>query len=169
VARYDLGLALEHLTHERFAQAQRLISDLPSGAREDTDVLLLEAVLLVQGGDLARAEGVCRRLLDRDDMNAGAHYVLGLCREGAGDRAGAVEEHEAAAFLDPGFAMPRLQLGLLARRSGDRELSRRELVKAQALLLREDSARLLLFGGGFNREALIALCGAQLDACGGRE
>jgi chemotaxis protein methyltransferase CheR len=169
VARHDLGLALEHLTHERFAQASQLISALPSGAREDADVSLLEAVLLVHAGDFARAESLCRRLLERNDLNAGAHYAVALCREGVGDRTGAVEHHEAAAFLDPDFAMPRLHLGLLARKGGDREQALRELGKAEVLLQREDPARLLLFGGGFNRGALIALCNAQLNACGGRE
>jgi FixJ family two-component response regulator len=63
---------------------------------------------------------------------------------------------------DPAFAMPRLHLILLARRAGDREAQRREL----GLLQREDASRLLLFGGGFGRDALIALCRAELRACG---
>jgi chemotaxis protein methyltransferase CheR len=32
------------------------------------------------------------------------------------------------------------------------------------LLRHEDASRLILFGGGFSREALIALCGAELMA-----
>jgi chemotaxis protein methyltransferase CheR len=35
-------------------------------------------------------------------------------------------------------------------------------------LRQEDASRLLLFGGGFSREALIALCRAELDKCGWR-
>jgi chemotaxis protein methyltransferase CheR len=35
------------------------------------------------------------------------------------------------------------------------------------LLQREEAPRLLLFGGGFRREALLALCRAELLACGG--
>jgi chemotaxis protein methyltransferase CheR len=38
---------------------------------------------------------------------------------------------------------------------------------ALLLLKREDASRLLLFGGGFGREALIALCRAELDSAGG--
>jgi chemotaxis protein methyltransferase CheR len=91
-------------------------------------------------------------------MNAGAHYVLALCREASGDLRAAREEDEIAAYLDPTFAMPRLHLGLLARRSGDQEAAMRELARAATLLLHEDSSRLLMFGGGFQREALIAMC-----------
>jgi chemotaxis protein methyltransferase CheR len=130
-------------------------------------VLLLRAVLLTHGGRLALAEETCRRLLALDELNAGAHYLLALCREGAGDRRAAAEHDQVAAYLDPAFAMPRLHLALLARRHGDRETARRELAQAALLLEREDASRLLLFGGGFGREALVALCRAELAACGG--
>jgi chemotaxis protein methyltransferase CheR len=50
---------------------------------------------------------------------------------------------------------------------GERATAQRELSQAARLLLREDPARLLLFGGGFNREGLVALCRAELDRLGG--
>jgi chemotaxis protein methyltransferase CheR len=81
----------------------------------------------------------------------------------------AAEEHDRiAAYLDPAFAMPRLHLGLLARRAGDRPRARRELAQALFLLRREDASRLLLFGGGFDRGALIGLGELALQDCGGR-
>lgn len=92
---------------------------------------------------------------------------MALCREHAGDRAGAVEHDQAAAYIDPGFAMPRLHLGLIARRSGDPEGARRELEQALVLIVREDAARILLYGGGFSREALTRLCRSELRARGG--
>jgi chemotaxis protein methyltransferase CheR len=55
----------------------------------------------------------------------------------------------------------------MARRAGDREAARRELGQALRLLKREDVSRLLLFGGGFGREALMALCRAELLTAGG--
>jgi len=36
------------------------------------------------------------------------------------------------------------------------------------MLEREDTSRLLLFGGGFSREALIELCRREFVACGGK-
>jgi chemotaxis protein methyltransferase CheR len=82
------------------------------------------------------------------------------------DCRGAAERDRFAAYLDPAFAMPRLHLGLLARRAGDREAQRREFGQALSLLQREDASRLLLFGGGFGRDALVALCRAELRGCG---
>ena len=166
-AALDLGLARELLKEERFAEALDFVHALPAESAGDPDVLLLRAVLLTHGGQLEAAESVCRALLQVDELNTGAHYLLALCREGMGDRQGAIDHDQVAAYLDPGFAMPRLHLGLLARRIGDRDLARRELGQALILLQREDSSRLLLFGGGFKRDALVALCRAELLTCGG--
>jgi chemotaxis protein methyltransferase CheR len=164
---WHLGRALDLFRQERFADALGLMQALPAESTRDPDMLLLHAVLLVHRGQLDQAEETCHRLLAIDGLNAGAHFVLALCREGAGDHAGAADRDQVAVYLDPAFAMPRLHLGLLARRAGDHEAVRRELQQALALLEREDASRLLLFGGGFDRGALLSLCRAELRAIGG--
>jgi chemotaxis protein methyltransferase CheR len=165
---WNLGGSLELLRQERFTDALDLIGTLPPESARDPEVLLLRAVLLTHGGQLAPAAAVCAELLRIDELHSGAHYLLALCREGARDRPGAVEQNRIAVYLDPTFAMPRLHLGLLARRAGDHPAARLEFAQALLLLQREDASRLLLFGGGFGREALIALCRAELIACGGQ-
>ncbi|MGA8709242.1 MAG: protein-glutamate O-methyltransferase CheR [Steroidobacteraceae bacterium] len=162
-----LALALDLLRRERYVEALALVQALPAESTRDPDVRLLHALLLTHSLELGEAERLCEQLLADDDLNAGAHYLLALCRERAGDCPGAVEHDQYAAYLDPGFAMPRLHLGLLARRNRDGALARRELSQALVLLQREDPSRLLLFGGGFNRETLLALCRAELQSCGG--
>jgi chemotaxis protein methyltransferase CheR len=139
---------------------------LPPESTSDPDAQLLRAVLLSNAGALPEAEEVCRQLLASDELNAGARYLLALCREHVGDRLGAVEQDRTAIYLDPTFAMPRFHLGRLARRAGDLETARRELGEALALLAREESSRIVLFGGGFQREALTRLCAGELRACG---
>jgi chemotaxis protein methyltransferase CheR len=126
----------------------------------------LSAALLTHRGRWAEAEQTCHRLLDVDELSAGAHYLLALCCEGALDWPGALNHHQLAIYLDPGFAMPRLRLGLLARQAGDPAAAQRELRHAETLLQREDVSRLLLFGGGFSRDALIALCRTELVRSG---
>lgn len=164
--RWDAAQALDLLHKERFAEALTLVRAAPAQATRTPEVLLLNAVLLTHSGRLQEAEAACRSLLAFDAQNAGAHYVLALCCEGCADGDGAAEHNQVAATLDPSFAMPRLHLGLLARRGGDHETARRELRQALILLQREEASRLLLFGGGFGREALSALCRAELRACG---
>lgn len=163
---WDLTLALDLVRQERFGEALEVVRALPPDASFDPDVLLLHAVLLAHKGQLLRAEEACQLLLGIDELNAGAHYVLALCREGAGDRRGAAHHDQVAVYLDATFAMPRLHLGLLARHAGNRDAARQEFRQALALLRREDASRLLLFGGGFTRDTLTALCRAGIEACG---
>ena len=152
---------------ERFAEALSLLRATPLDTERDTDALLLRAVVLTSSGAPAAAEDVCARILALDELNAEAHYVKALCREHARDLAGAADHDHYALYLDATFAMPHLHLGLLAQRAGDREAASRELSRALVLLSAEDASRVLLLGGGFTREALLALCRAELRKCEG--
>lgn len=158
----DVKGAEDLLRQERFVEALSLLQGQSS---PDPDVLLLRAVLLAQSGQVEAAEEVAGQLLQIDELTAGAHYVLAVCREATGKVESAVTHHQAACYLDPAFAMPRLHLGLLARRADNREAAHRELSLALDLLDREEGSRLLLFGGGFGREALKSLCCAEMAAC----
>jgi chemotaxis protein methyltransferase CheR len=162
--RSDLSVPLELLRKEQFAGALELLRALPAHASGGADVLLLEAVLLVTGGDLIEAENACIRLLALDALNAEAHYVLALCSAGAGRLEAAAHHDRVASYLDPQFAMPRLHLGLLFRRAGESSQAHAELMQARSLLAHEDPSRLLMFGGGFGRAALLAVCAAELAA-----
>ena len=117
--KWNLTRVLDLLQLERFADALDLIRAMPPEAARDPDVLLLSAVLLAHSGQLAAAAEVASRLLAIDELNAGAHYVLAMSLEGAGNRAAAINHDHVAVYLDPEFAMPRLHLGLLAKRAGD--------------------------------------------------
>ena len=164
---WDLSLVLEAVRQERFVDALELIGSLPADSQEDPNALLLRAVLLTNHGRLKESEEVCHRLLALDELNAGAHYLMALCSEHAGDANGAIEHGQTAIYLDPGFAMPHLHLGILAKRSGDDDSAQRELGQALTLLASEEASRILLFGGGFSRDALLQLCRTQLRAPGG--
>jgi chemotaxis protein methyltransferase CheR len=168
IPTWDLGVAHKLLREERFTEALEMMQGLPPESGRDPDVLLLRAALQTHRGRLTDAEDACKRLLAVDELSAGAHYLLALCREGAGDQTSAVSHDQVAIYLDPSFAMPHLHLGLLARRLADWATAQRELGHALLLLQREDSSRLLLFGGGFGRETLVALCRTELQSCGGK-
>ncbi|MGH8643180.1 MAG: CheR family methyltransferase [Gammaproteobacteria bacterium] len=164
---WDLSYATELLRQERFQEAMGVLRSLPPEADTDADAQLLLAVVLAQKGEVAEAERVRDKILALDEINAGAHYLVALCREHSGDRAGAREHDQIATYLDPAFARPHLHLGLLARGRGQLEAARREFSQTLVLLAREDASRVLLFGGGFNREALMRFCRAELQAAGG--
>lgn len=165
-ARSDFRAPLELLHEERFGSALEHVRASPAHASRDPDALLLEAVLLASDGKLLEAERSAQRLLELDELNAGAHYVLALCAAGSGKLDEATRNDRIAIYLDPGFAMPHLHLGLMLRKTGELLAASQELARAQSLLEREDSARILLFGGGFGRSALLELCAAELAAAG---
>ncbi|MBG0562154.1 CheR family methyltransferase [Actinoplanes aureus] len=149
---------------DRFAEALTLLDrHHPSGTRD----LLLRGVLLAQLGRLAEARAAAHRLMDVGGPHPDAHHLLGVCHEldCAEQAAG---QYRLAAYLDPAFAMPRLRMGLLARRRGDHRGAVVHLQPALELLAREDEERITLFGGGFGRLALTTLCRTELDACGVR-
>ncbi len=75
------------LRDERYGEAAAALAALPAAAATDPDVLLHAAVVETHRGRLPQAEAACARLLADDAFNAGAHYVLALCREAAGELA----------------------------------------------------------------------------------
>ena len=160
----ELSHVTELMRQERYREALEAVRALPAPS---ADARLLEALLCAHAGDLEGAASLCAQIIEAHPLDSAAHYVRALTLEQSGDRAQAADRHRTAAFLDPAFAMPRLQLGLLARRSGDEASARRELGRALVLLEREDPARIALFGGGFGRAALMALCRAALADIGG--
>lgn len=163
----DLSHALAHLERERFSLALDAMDGLASEHALDVDALLLRAALLTHSGQLEEGERVSRRLLELDELNAGAHFLLALSAERRGDTSAAAEHDRTASYLDVAFSMPHLHLGVLMRRAGDRATARRELERAVELLPREDAGRILMFGGGFTRDALIRLCRSELSRLGG--
>jgi chemotaxis protein methyltransferase CheR len=160
---HDRAMVL--LLEERFTEALELVEAAATDRPGPRD-LLLHGVLLAHIGRLEDAEMMCRRLLDIDGLSADAHHQLAVCLEGGAAVDVAIGHYRLAAYLDPGFAMPRLRLGLLARRRGDNRIAGPELDQALTLLRQERDERITLFGGGFGRIALTTLCRAERDACG---
>jgi chemotaxis protein methyltransferase CheR len=156
----EVALVLELVRAERFVEAMALVGNLPAGMAGDPDVVLVEAALLVHAGRIAAAAELCTRLVAADELNAGATYLLGLCLEAVGDTDHALSQYARAIHLDAAFAMPRLRRGMLARRANIANAAK-DLAEAAVLLETEDSSRLLLFGGGFGRAALIGLCASE--------
>lgn len=163
----DLGAVRELVALERFDQALDALARISplEGERESADVL--RAVAHLGAGDVDAAESDCARLLAAGDGSVEAHVVLALVAEHRGDRIGAIAHHRAAIYLEPDFAISHLHLGRIQRREGRTEEARHELAQALDLLAREEPRRLVLFGGGFSRAGLLALCRTELATLGG--
>jgi chemotaxis protein methyltransferase CheR len=150
---------------ERYAEARSWLEALPEQEREQPPMQLLRAALHLQGGRFQEAERLSEALAEKGVQGAGAHYLLGLCREQAGDGATARARYERAVHLEPTFALGHLRLGMLARRDGTPLTARVALRLALTLLAHEQPVHLALFGGGFGRHGLMQVCQRELLAC----
>jgi chemotaxis protein methyltransferase CheR len=151
---------------ERYMAALALVEALPPAARQAPEALLLRGMVLATLGRFEEAEAVCRERLAKGDGGAGAHHVIALVREQQGQPDVAIRHHHMAIGLDPNFAMPHVHLGRLASRAGGPAMARGSWRQALDLLPQERPERVLLFGGGFGREALQAMCRTALENCG---
>lgn len=159
----DLASVLDLVRRERFEEALAALGALrPAGGAAEAEHGVVRAALLFQIGRTAAAEDECRDLLARDAFQAAAHYLLARCREEHDDPAAAAEHAVSAVYLEPGFALCHMLLGELSRRGGDAAAARRHFRRALDLLPSEDETRIVLFGGGFGRDALASLCEAAL-------
>ena len=162
----SLGDAEALLGAERFREALGALAGLPRDLSESGEARLIRATALTNSGELRAAEEACLAVLAGDPVNPGAHYLLALCKERGGDLAAAADCDREAVRRDPTFSMAKLHAGILARKAGRREDARRHLREAALLLASERPSRILLFGGGLGRSALLEACRAELRACG---
>ena len=162
----DLVAVLDLFGQERFtealAQAEALLSEVPGPAPADAGLLLLRAALLTHSGRMQDAERACQDLLAIESVSAGAHLLLAIVRECEDDTEAAMTHCRAASSRDPRFAMPHVHLARLSSKAGRTQAVRRHFVDAIQLLPAETDRRIMLFGGGFGREALISFCRTQL-------
>ncbi|MBC7975184.1 MAG: protein-glutamate O-methyltransferase, partial [Myxococcales bacterium] len=151
------------IRQERYTDARAVLTAVPA-VTGDRELLLLSAVVHLSLGELDDVEHDCYRVLALDADSAAAHYLIAQCREAGGDTPAALAHARMARSIDPSFALAPLQLGRLARRTGDSVTARAELSLAIDLLEQEDASRLALYGGGFGCGALVGMCHVELAA-----
>ena len=147
---------------ERFAEALVLLGTIVVTPDRADDLAIYRAAAQLGVGATADAEATARTVIVEGTRPADAHMVVALAAEHRADNAKARAHHHSALYLDPAFALARLHLGRIDRREGKLVDARRELRQALELLGHESEVRLVLFGGGFSREGLVALCKSEL-------
>jgi len=146
---------------ERFDEALEAIAGAPASRERD----VARAAILTNQGMISEALAACGELAEGHPPDAEVHYLRGLCAELAKRPEVAREEYVRASMLDEDFAMPRLRLGMLARRGRQFDDARRYLRDALRLFPYQTERVLLLFGGGFHVDGLTRLCRTEIDAC----
>jgi chemotaxis protein methyltransferase CheR len=124
---------------------------------------LARARRLGDEGRWEEAARACDRLLERDRLNAGAHFYRALIFEQTGDRTAAVEWLRRAVYLDRSFVLAHYHLGLLLDRTGDRPRAVQCLRNVQTLLARLPGAQPIADADGLTADDLTELTGMHLE------
>ncbi len=107
-----LPFADSHRKNEQQKQEQNAADE------QDTD-LLQQAFLLADQGHLDEAANFCETLLKQQTQQAGAHYLLGLIREAAGNPAEAERMFRKAIYLNPNHYEALAHLSVICGRQGN--------------------------------------------------
>jgi Flp pilus assembly protein TadD len=136
------------------------VAQIPAGARSVDDhsredavnQQISEAESALEKQDYKGAEATLRALATASPKDGRVLYDLGFAEERNGEEADAAKAYTASIAVSPGFAEPKIALGLLDARSGRTEAAHRELL---------DVANLSTAASALRARALRAL--AHLD------
>ena len=137
----------------------KLVRALPAESNIDPDTQLLACCSANGGGPPGSREGY-RTFCTLDELNAGAHYLMALCREHAGDRDAAVEHDKPLPIWTrrlPCRISTWVSGQASARTSRPLDGSWGGVAASRSRGRSENSP----FGGGFTREALVEFCRAS--------
>jgi len=159
--------AVHEFAQERAERAGHLVERLLELEPENVRGWLLRALVLAGQGLEKQAADCCRRALSLEPCHAEAHFVHGLLLDAQGQTDRALDELQKAVFLDSNFAPAAFRLACLLQREGRSVAAERVFRSTLQALEHDTDERLLLYGGGFSRDALRAFCQARLAAANG--
>jgi chemotaxis protein methyltransferase CheR len=90
----------------------------PAATREDVPPSVDEARRLADRGEWEAAAAECRRVIEKNGLNAAAHFTLALILEHSGTHADAERSLRRAIYLDRTFALAHYHLGLSLHAGG---------------------------------------------------
>jgi chemotaxis protein methyltransferase CheR len=139
-------------------------SPQPAPAPTPEGTALAEARRLADRGDWLAAERECRDALERDRLDAAAHFLLGLVLHHRGNAAEAQKSLRQAIYLDRSFALAHYHLAQLLRERGDPTAARRSYENCRALLARLRDDQAVAHGDGMTAADLRDLIQMHLEA-----
>jgi chemotaxis protein methyltransferase CheR len=100
-----------------------------------TERLRALAESLANRGELTEALTTCNAWLVADKLDPQCHYLRGLILQEQNEVESAIDALQKTLYLDPTFVMAHFNLGIIARRLGQRDNATRNLRNARQLLI----------------------------------
>lgn len=130
-------LPLNSSTATPFSGAAPAARKQPAPDTCNEALLLREAFQLADQGHLDEAARHCETLLQRQSLQADAHYLLGLIRESTGNRRDAEQHLRKAIYLNPDHYEALTHLGVICRHHGDTASAQRLQQRAERIRQRK--------------------------------
>ena len=145
-------------------QASEMLKPYLREATAPETVILLQAEIALNLGDLDNAAQLCERIVQREPLSVAGHYLLGIIYRTEGDEGRAIEEFRKVLYLEPEHALAGFNLGDLYSQVGQIDQARLEYVKVARLLKRKPNSLDDRFAGGFSPALLIDTCLSKIKA-----
>jgi chemotaxis protein methyltransferase CheR len=145
-------------------RAREILNPYLREATAPESVILLQAEIALNRGDLDKAVQLCKRLVQREPRSIAGHYLLGIIYRTWEDDARAIEEFREVLYLEPEHALARFNLGDLYSQVGQFDQARVEYVKVVSLLKKMPESLDDRFAGGFSPALLIDTCLSKIKA-----
>jgi len=126
-----------------FARATAQPLALPAVAQLSDQELLLQAFRLANEGHMDEAAERCETLLRKKSPPAGAHYLLGIIREAAGNTQDAEQLFRKTIYLEPNHYEALTHLSVIYDKKGDTQNARRFRERAARAYARNQIAGLV--------------------------
>ncbi|UCG21671.1 MAG: tetratricopeptide repeat protein [Deltaproteobacteria bacterium] len=156
--------AKELLERGKPQEAGEILSPYLRESSAPESILLLQAEIALNQGELEKAVQLCERIVEREPLSVAGHYLLGVIYLTWEDDARAMEEFKKVLYLQPEHALARFNLGDLYSQVGQFDEARLEYANVVRLLKKMPESLDERFAGGFSPAVLIDTCLSRIRA-----
>ncbi len=139
-------------------QAGDLLAPFLKKSTASERVLLLQAEICLNQGDLEKAAQLCQRIISSEPLSVAGYYLLGVVYRSWEKEGKAIEEFKRVLYLKPKHALARFNLGDLYSQVGQLDEAKLEYANAVRLLREVPDSFDERLAGGFSPTLLIDTC-----------
>ena len=139
-------------------QAGDLLAPYLEKSTSSESVLLLQAEIFLNQGDLEKAVQLCQRIISCEPLSVAGYYLLGVVYRTWEKERKAIEEFKRVLYLQSEHALARFNLGDLYSQVGQIDEARLEYANVVRLLRKVPDSFDERFAGGFSPTLLIDTC-----------
>ena len=123
-----------------------------------SSVLLLQAEIFLNQGDLENAVQLCQRIISCEPLSVAGYYLLGVVYRTWEKERQAIEEFKRVLYLKPEYALARFNLGDLYSQVGQLDEAKLEYANVVRLLKKVPDSFDERLAGGFSPTLLADTC-----------